>query len=143
MKYFKRMKIFLTFITFFFFPIGNVFADEINLKSDMDHGLNLGVWGGGDPLWKKKLNTSIGDRITIEDYYFWSYDDTQWMSGGKLHLINDDSLGTSTRVVCSVDSKTGDDIVSIGKRMSVKVDGIIAKYNDSGGLRIDPCNITY
>ena len=63
--------------------------------------------------------------------------------GGKLHLINDDSMGRRTRITCSISSEEGDKFMMIKKRMSVRVDGVIGDYSDQGGLKIDPCNISY
>ena len=117
----------------------NSYSKDITLEEGIDHTLNLEL----DPLYKKTLNTSIGDKIIIKDYYIWSYDDDDWQKGGKLHLINDDSMGRRTRITCSISSTEGDKFMTIKKRMSVRVDGIISDYSDQGGLKIDPCNISY
>ena len=144
--YFKEMKILK--ITFFCCSLllfsQNSYAKDISLDSSMDHMVNLGVFGSTpDPLWKKTLNTSKGDKITIKDYYIWKFDDSDWQQGGKLHLINDDSMGRPTRITCSISSAEGDKFMTIRKRMSVRVNGIISGYSDYGGLKIDPCNISY
>ena len=52
-------------------------------------------------------------------------------------------MGRRTRITCSISSTEGDKFMTIKKRMSVRVDGIISDYSDQGGLKIDPCNISY
>ena len=120
----------------------NSFSKDISLNSETDHWINLGIFGSSpEPLWKKILNTSKGDKITIKDYYIWSYDDTDWQKGGKLHLINDDSMGIPTRITCSINPDQGDKFMKNRKRISVKITGKIKGYSDFEGLLINPCTI--
>ena len=117
----------------------NSYSKDIILEEGIDHSLNFEF----DPLYKKTLHTSKGDKIIIKDYYIWAFDDGDWQIGGKLHLINDDSMGRRTRITCSISPAEGDKFMMIKKRMSVRVDGVIGDYSDQGGLKIDPCNISY
>jgi hypothetical protein len=93
----------------------------------------------GDMSIKKTLGTSTGREIQIDDLYIWSYDDTKYIKGGTLQLINDDSMGTQARISCIVDAKTGDEFMVNRVRQSLQITGRIKSYDDYSGLTIEPC----
>ena len=93
----------------------------------------------GDMSIKKTLGTSTGREIQIDDLYIWSYDDTKYIKGGTLQLINDDSMGTQARISCIVDAKTGDEFMVNRVRQSLQIAGRIKSYDDYSGLTIEPC----
>jgi len=95
----------------------------------------------GDISIKKILGTSTGREIQIDDLYIWSYDDTKYIKGGSLQLINDDSMGTQSRISCIVDAKTGDEFMVNRVRQSLQIIGRIKSYDDYSGLTIEPCTV--
>ena len=95
----------------------------------------------GDISIKKILGTSTGREIQIDDLYIWSYDDTKYIKGGTLQLINDDSMGTQSRISCIVDAKTGDEFMVNRVRQSLQIIGRIKSYDDYSGLTIEPCTV--
>ena len=92
------------------------------------------------PITKKKIGMAIGKQITFGNLYVWSYDDDEWLSGGNLYLMNDDSLGGG--VTCAISPSEGDKFMSNPKRIDVRVVGIIKSFSDRAGIRLDPCAIT-
>jgi hypothetical protein len=92
---------------------------------------------------QKKLATSIGKTIAINDMYVFKINDSSWLTGGNLELINDDSLGARTRIVCSVSPLTGDKFMETKKRREIAIIGKIETYSSSTGLIIKPCNATW
>ena len=135
MRIFKVV-LFCCFLSLF---IQNSNSKDIILEMDIDHALNFEF----DPLYKKTLNTSVGDKVIIKEYYIWSYDDDDWQKGGNLYLINDDSMGSRTRITCSITPDEGDKFMMIKQKMTVKVEGVIDEYSDYNGLTLNPCKITY
>jgi hypothetical protein len=93
----------------------------------------------GDVSIKKTLGTNTGREIQIDDLYIWSFDDTKYTKGGTLQLINDDSMGTQSRISCVVDAKTGDEFMVNRVRQSLQIIGRIKSYDDFSGLIIEPC----
>ena len=93
----------------------------------------------GDISIKKILGTNTGREIQIDDLYIWSFDDTKYTKGGTLQLINDDSMGTQSRISCVVDAKTGDEFMVNMYRQSLQIIGRIKSYDDYSGLTIEPC----
>lgn len=98
-----------------------------------------GLIYNGDMSIKKILGTSTGKEIQIDDLYIWSYDDSKYIKGGTLQLINDDSMGTQARISCIVDAKTGDEFMVNRVRQSLQIIGRIKSYDDYSGLTIEPC----
>jgi hypothetical protein len=123
--------------------IAEVKADPIVFESDSKLGLALGMLGEGDALLKKKLGTSVGKPIQITSMFVWSYDGSEWEKGGKLHLMNDDSMGRAYRITCSISSENGDKFMETKKRRVIVASGILKDYSSSYGLTIDPCNATW
>lgn len=117
----------------------NVVKSEIILESGVDHVSKL----MSDPLWKKELNSNIGNKIIINDFYIWAYDDYDWVSGGNLIVINDDSLGTDSRITCSISPEQGDIFMEHRQRISVYIEGVIRAFDNYDGLRIEPCIISH
>jgi hypothetical protein len=136
-----RLK-FLSFIIFSVVAVNSI-AQELTFKRDSEIGTGLGMFGSGDPLLKKQLGTGVGKVIKISEFYVWSYDGSDWEKGGKLHLINDDSMGRQYRVTCSLPANLGDKFMADSKRRSINITGKIASYSSSSGLVIDPCNATW
>jgi hypothetical protein len=93
-------------------------------------------------LFKKRLGTSIGAQITIPKFFIWSVDSTEWENGGKLYIINDNSLGREFRVACALSPANGDRIMENMQRREVDLTGTIVSYSSGSGLMIDPCEIT-
>ena len=91
---------------------------------------------------KRKLAQSKGKNIRIPDYYIWSVDSSSYIDGGPYYLINDDSLGTSTRIVCALRGDEADKEADNRKRKHVTLTGKIESYSLRSGLFIDPCSIT-
>lgn len=118
-------------------------VDPIVIENDRELGLALGMLGNGDALLKKKLGTSVGNPIVIKSLYVWSTDSSEWEKGGKLHLINDDSMGRAYRVICSISSQDGDKFMETKKRRDVAITGVLKDYSSSEGLTIDPCTATW
>jgi hypothetical protein len=75
--------------------------------------------------------------------FVWSYDGSEWEKGGKLHLMNDDSMGRAYRITCSISSENGDKFMETKKRRVIVASGILKDYSSSYGLTIDPCNATW
>lgn len=123
--------------------VAEVKADPIVFESDSKLGLALGMLGKGDALLKKKLGTSVGKPIQITSMFVWSYDGSEWEKGGRLHLINDDSMGRAYRITCSISSENGDKFMETKKRRDIVASGILKDYSSSYGLTIDPCNATW
>ena len=96
---------------------------------------------GMKPVMKKKLNTNKGKTIQFNDIYIWSYNDDRWMNGGPLELINDDSMGTFSRVTCAISASDGDTFMENPKRQSVSMVGTLVGYTDYSGITIEPCKI--
>jgi len=118
------------------------FAQDFNFKNDGSIGSALGMFGNPDPLLKKQLGTGKGKEIKIDSFFVWSYDGSDWEKGGKLHLINDDSMGRAFRITCSISSDDGDKFMKNAKRGARKVVGLVSSYSTSYGLIIDPCVAT-
>jgi hypothetical protein len=100
-------------------------VDPIVFESDGELGIALGMMGQGDALLKKKLGTNIGNPITIKKMFVWSTDSSDWEKGGKLHLINDDSMGRAYRITCSISSQDGDKFMETNKRRTIVASGIL------------------
>jgi hypothetical protein len=99
---------------------------------------------GGNALVKKQLATGVGKTIRIKSITIWSVDSIEWEKGGKLHLINDWSLGKQHRVICSVSPSIGDKFMETKeRRYGIPITGKIVSYSSSDGLRIDPCVATF
>ena len=118
-------------------------VDPIVFESDSKLGLALGMLGDGDALLKKKLGTSVGKPIEIQKMFVWSFDGSDWEKGGKLHLMNDDSMGRQYRITCSISSQDGDKFMETKKRRTVAVKGILKDYSSAYGLQIEPCTATW
>jgi hypothetical protein len=118
-----------------------VFEKEL----DLQRALGVGIGNGpGDPLFKKKLGTSVGGEIEIKQMYVWKHNSRDWEQGGKLHLINDDhSPSSGTRVVCSVSPQTGDRWMKDPITRDITIRGTIKSYSSSDGLFIEPCLATW
>ncbi|CAI8282549.1 MAG: Uncharacterised protein [Rhodospirillaceae bacterium] len=110
-------------------------AADLVIQSDSEFMFGI------KPLLKKKLNTNKGKTIRFNDVYVWSYNDDRWMNGGPLELINDDSMGTQTRVTCAISASAGDVFMENPKRQSVSMTGTLVGYTDYGGTMIEPCEI--
>ena len=110
-------------------------AADLVIQSDSEFMFGI------KPLLKKKLNTNKGKTIRFNDVYIWSYNDDRWMNGGPLELINDDSMGTQTRVTCAISASAGDVFMENPKRQSVSMTGTLVGYTDYGGTMIEPCEI--
>ena len=110
-------------------------AADLVIQSDSEFMFGI------KPLLKKKLNTNKGKTIKFNDVYIWSYNDDRWMNGGPLELINDDSMGTQTRVTCAISASAGDAFMENPKRQSVSMTGTLVGYTDYGGTVIEPCEI--
>ena len=110
-------------------------AADLVIQSDSEFMFGI------KPLLKKKLTTNKGKTIRFNDVYVWSYNDDRWMNGGPLELINDDSMGTQTRVTCAISASAGDVFMENPKRQSVSMTGTLVGYTDYGGTMIEPCEI--
>jgi hypothetical protein len=110
-------------------------AADLVIQSDSEFMFGI------KPLLKKKLNTNKGKTIRFNDVFVWSYNDDRWMNGGPLELINDDSMGTQTRVTCAISASAGDVFMENPKRQSVSMTGTLVGYTDYGGTMIEPCEI--
>lgn len=121
----------------------NVLGQALSFNSETEIVAGLGMVGGGDPLLKKQLGTGVGKAISIGSMYVWSYNGSDWERGGKLHLLNDDSMGRQYRVTCSVTPSVGDKFMADKKRRDIKIKGVIKSYSSASGLVIDPCNATW
>jgi hypothetical protein len=114
------------------------------LSFEKDFDIGPGLAGRAvDPLLSKKLGTSVGGQIEIKSMYVWSFNSFEWEKGGNLHLVNEDSLGGSSRVVCSVNAATGDKFMQSKNRRTISLTGTIKSYSSSEGLFIEPCNATW
>ena len=91
---------------------------------------------------KRMLAQSKGKNIRISDYYIWSADSSSYINGGPYYLINDDSLGTSTRIVCALRGDEADREADDRNRKNVTLIGKIEQYSTRSGLFIDPCHIS-
>ena len=109
------------------------FASEFDVFNDLIYELDISI--------KKTLGTNIGREIQIDDIYIWSFNDTKYTKGGTLQLINDDSMGTDSRISCVVDAKTGDEFMVNRVRQSLQIIGRIKSYDDFSGLIIEPCTV--
>jgi len=109
------------------------YASGFDLFDDLIYDWDISI--------KKILGTSTGREIQIDDLYIWSYDDTKYIKGGSLQLINDDSMGTQSRISCIVDAKTGDEFMVNRVRQSLQIIGRIKSYDDYSGLTIEPCTV--
>jgi len=118
-------------------------VDPIVFESDNALANSLGMLGQGDALLKKKLGTSVGKPIQITSMFVWSLDSSEWEKGGKLHLMNDDSMGRAYRITCSISSENGDKFMKTKKRRVIVASGILKDYSSTDGLTIDPCNATW
>ena len=105
-------------------------------KTDMDEYLKKSMMYSETNNHQNYLKNQ--HKIIIKDYYIWAFDDGDWQIGGKLHLINDDSMGRRTRITCSISPDEGEKFMMIKQRMSVRIDGVIGDYSDQTGLKIDP-----
>jgi hypothetical protein len=126
----------------------NTPTTEFNFKSEFAYqGAigNPGVQGksASPDLFRKKLGTSIGHKITLPDFFLWKLDSREWTRGGKLYVMNDDSLGPEYGVQCELSPADGDRIMKTRSRRAVDVTGVIKSYSISRGLVIDPCHITW
>ena len=110
-------------------------AADLVIQSDSEFMFGI------KPLLKKKLNTNKGKTIRFNDVFVWKYNDDRWMNGGPLELINDDSMGTQTRVTCAISASAGDVFMENPKRQSVSMTGTLVGYTDYGGTMIEPCEI--
>lgn len=115
-------------------------AQNFNFQDAGDIQDALGMFGEPNPLLRKQLGTGAGKDISISKMFVWSYDGSDWERGGKLHLINDDSMGRAYRITCSVDSSTGDKFMEDRSRKNIAISGKIKSYSSTSGLIIDPCN---
>ena len=135
MHFRKVAFLYLTFV-FYVSLSTNVLAQEIVIESAMEI-----AFSGMPPLMKKELNMARGEEILVKDVHIWSYDDDDWMNGGQLHLINDDSMGTFSRITCSISPDAGDEFMQDPKRRSVSMRGTLQGYSDRSGITISPCEI--
>jgi len=118
-------------------------AQDLKFESDYAIQKGLGMFGDGDPLMKKQLGTGVGKSVKIDKLFVWSFDGSDWEKGGKLHLINDDSMGRQYRITCSLPPAMGDKFMADKKRRDIALSGKISSYSSSTGLLIDPCNATW
>ena len=116
------------------------FTAKAELVIDQDSFSNA-MFYGWKPLDKKKFNKNRGKPVSIDSVMIWSYDDSQWMNGGMLNLINDDSMGKHTRINCWVSADDGDKYMENAKRHTVKMTGVLESYSDYNGFTIRPCKI--
>lgn len=93
----------------------------------------------GDALLMKKLGTGVGKPIVIKMVFIRSYNSAEWEKGGKLHLMNDYSMGRQYRIKCSVDPDIGDKFMATRAMRPVSIEGIIQSYSTTDGLEINPC----
>ena len=93
------------------------------------------------PLMQKKLNMSKGKTILVKSIYLWKFDKSEWLQGGPLHLMNDDSLGKATRLTCTISADDGDKFMENPQRQDVSMKGILKGFDGSSGTVIEPCKI--
>ena len=108
------------------------FADEFAVMGDLMFDQ--------DPTIKKTLGTNIGREIRIDDFYVWSYNDNRYISGGPLELWSDDSMGTDTRITCTISPNLGDQFMKNNVRQALQIEGRIKSYTEYDGLIIEPCD---
>jgi hypothetical protein len=124
--------------------------------------VTMGTWLGNsagasspsltDPSFLKKLVTSTGKSISIQKFYVYFTDDSDWLAGGKLHLQSGNIMGDRYAITCSLSAASGDKFMADNKNRKltlekgfreVALDGVILKYSIHTGLTIDPCSVVY
>jgi len=113
---------------------------KAELVIDRDSFSNA-MFSGWKPLDKKRFNTHRGKSVRFESVKLWSYNDSKWMNGGMLLLINDDSMGKHTRINCWLSADDGDKYMEDAKRHNVGMTGVLQSYSDSSGFTVKPCKI--
>jgi len=93
------------------------------------------------PLMQKKLNMNKGKTILVKSVYLWQFDKSEWLQGGPLHLMNDDSLGKATKLTCTISAEDGDKFMANPQRQDVSMKGILKGFDGSSGTQIEPCKI--
>ena len=56
-------------------------------------------------------------------------------------MFNDNSLGKSTRLTCTISAEDGDKFMENPQRKDVSMKGILKRFTGSNGTEIEPCKI--
>ena len=93
-------------------------------------------------VFMKEMNAAVGGQIEMGEFSIYRRDPTAWEKGGKLLVVNDDTMGPVTHVECALPPEQGDKVMNRMRMGPVAIKGTIASFSSTSGLRIDPCIIT-
>lgn len=117
--------------------------ERASMKFIFESDIDMAIQQETNRILGKQLNTSRGENVLLSKVYVWSADSSDWLNGGKLHLFNDYSLGTSMKVTCSISPSQGDKWMEKNTKRDVEMTGKIVSYSTRNGLVISPCKIRY
>lgn len=130
----------------------NISKEEFKFRSESEYQVNMGNLAQRDEatdpknnspdLFKKKIGTAVGAKITIPHFFIWNLDDSEWVKGGKLYVFNDHSAGSEFTISCALSPQQGDKFMKTRARREVDITGTIDSFSSEFGIKIAPCEIT-